>query len=145
MRLWAADGRTSSTSTRLARFGSKTLRADGAQAIKYKSGIRRQDSKPVRQACGHPDQGHASVPRRCQSALPYTAGSSYFFACKHCLNRGKTNFANEAPPGKKKQIQRLTLNEEQSCVVGLFMRGGSWRLAARATVGRKQKQTRLEQ
>ena len=51
-------------------------------------------------------------------------GSSYFFGCNHGLNRGKTNFANEAPPGKKKQIQRLTLNEEQSCVVGLFMRGG---------------------
>ncbi len=47
---------------------------------------------------------------------------------RHPLNRGKTYFANEAPPGKKKQIQRLTLNEEQSCVVGLFMRGGSWSL-----------------
>ena len=40
------------------------------------------------------------------------------------LQPQKTNFANEAPPGKKKQIQRLNLNEEQSCVVGLFTRGG---------------------
>ena len=51
---------------------------------------------------------------------------------RHPLNRGKTYFANQAPLGKKKQIQRLTLNGEQSCVVGLFMRGGSWILVTRA-------------
>ena len=60
------------------------------------------------------------------------------FGCNHCLNRGKTYFANEAPPGEKKQIQRLTLNEEQSCVVGLFMRGGSWSLVTRASVYHKR-------
>ena len=31
-----------------------------------------------------------------------------FLVGNHCLNRGKTYFANEAPPGKKKQIQCLT-------------------------------------
>ena len=59
-------------------------------------------------------------------------GSSYCFGLSHPNLGHKANFANEAPPGKKKQIQRPTINEEQSCVVGLFMRGGSWRLAARA-------------
>ena len=60
-------------------------------------------------------------------------GSSYCFGLSHPNLGHKTNFANEAPPGEKKQIQRLTLNEEQSCVVGLFMRGGSWILVSPPT------------
>ena len=55
-------------------------------------------------------------------------GPATFCGVRHPRIQLKTNFANEAPPGKKKQIQRLTINEEQSCVVGLFMRGGSWGL-----------------